>query len=135
MDEKLPFDDERVKIYRDKYTRGIGALKHKVFSLATGDILVEVDHDDIITADCSQKLVEVFSEKEDVGFVYSDNAKLGKFTPYNPNHGWTSKKFQRKDFNLTAMDSLPITPLNMGYIWFMPDHVRAWRATTYHEVG
>ena len=32
--------------------KNIGAIKNAAFSIGTGDILVEVDHDDLITPDC-----------------------------------------------------------------------------------
>jgi hypothetical protein len=39
----------------------------------------------MITPDCLEELAKAF-EDETVGFAYSDNAKLGKFTPYNAQH-------------------------------------------------
>ena len=33
------------------------------------------------------------------------------------------------------MNSFKPTPYRMSYIWFCPDHVRAWRKTVYDEVG
>ena len=62
--------------------------------IATGDILCEVDHDDMITPDCLEEVVKVFKKHKDVGFVYSDNAKLGEFVPYNPIHGWKHSTFE-----------------------------------------
>jgi len=135
IDDELEIYDKRVRIEHDSETKGIGALKHKAFSLWSGDILLELDHDDILTPDCLEKVVEAFESHEEVGFVYSDNAKLWDFTPYQSKHWWMSRKFMWQGQELTAMGSLPITPLNMGYIWFMPDHVRAWRADVYHDIG
>ena len=46
-------NDDRVKIYTNyDGNTNIGYVKNKAFSLGTGDILVEVDHDDILTPDC-----------------------------------------------------------------------------------
>ena len=36
----------------EEINSNIGFLKNKAFNLGTGDILVELDHDDIITPDC-----------------------------------------------------------------------------------
>ena len=45
-------NDERVKIYQCKEKNSnVGFHKNKAFHLGTGDILVEVDHDDMITPD------------------------------------------------------------------------------------
>ena len=54
-------NDKRVKIYKDSYklnirkpapTPKVGDIKNKAFSLGIGDILVEADHDDLLTTDC-----------------------------------------------------------------------------------
>ena len=128
-------DDVRVNIRHTELLTGIGALKHEVFTKANGEILVEVDHDDIITPDCLEKIHAAFMGDEEVGFVYSDNAKLAEsFIPYDTKHWWTYRSFNRGGEKLCAMESLPITPANMWYIWFMPDHVRAWRSDVYHAV-
>ena len=107
--------DARVVIIED--TTGndnIGYLKHRAFFLGIGDILVELDHDDIITPDWFEKVQAAFADPE-IGFVYSDNTKLnetGKFIPYN------------------KADADP-----MAWIDYMPDHLRAWRTNVYHQVG
>jgi SAM-dependent methyltransferase len=36
---------------------------------------------------------------------------------------------------LYSMDSFPATSHSLSYIWFAPDHVRAWRASVYKELG
>lgn len=127
-------NDNRVKPTKyNKETTSVWELKKFTFSLWVGDVLVEVDHDDMITPDCLEELAKAF-EDETVGFAYSDNAKLGKFTPYNPKHWRKHTMFNWKGEDLYSMNSLPITPLNMGYIWFMADHVRAWRRETYHQL-
>lgn len=129
--------DPRIKIYKSKqYTTSVGALKKEACSLCTGDVLVEVDHDDLLTNDCLEEVNKVFEEKQDVGFVYSDNAKLSdSFIPYNKAYGWTYKRFMFGDRELISMDSFKPTPYRMSYIWFQPDHVRAWRKSVYDEVG
>jgi O-antigen biosynthesis protein len=130
--------DSRVKIeayYGDN--NNIGFIKNKSFHLGTGDILVEVDHDDIITPDCLEELNKAFQDKE-VGFAYSDNAKYkmdGQFTPYNPSYGWEFEKFNWSGMDLISMKSFEPSSQSISYIWFAPDHVRAWRKDLYHRIG
>lgn len=110
--------------------------KNKACSIATGEILLEADHDDILTHDCLEEVVKAFEENPNVGFVYSDNAKLWPFQGYNPHHWWELYYYQwKKDIQLPVMRSLPENPNNLSYIRFQPDHVRAWRKTIYDKIG
>ena len=128
--------DSRIKLFKSTTnSTSVGALKKEACSHATGEVIVEVDHDDLITPDCLEKVVKAF-EDEQVGFVYSDDAKLSdKFVPYNPFWGWTWRHFDWKGKKLIAMNSLPLTPGRLGYIWYAPDHVRAWRKSIYDAIG
>ena len=120
-----------------EHNKFIGHIKNRAFKCGTGDILVEVDHDDMITPDCLQELCYAFQD-QDVGFVYSDNAVLhmeDNFIPYNPVFGWTYGKYNWKGKDLIAMNSWEPTSHALGYIWFSPDHVRAWRSSEYHRIG
>lgn len=128
----------QVTIYEcEEKNTNVGFLKNKAFNLGRGDILVEVDHDDIITPDCLQELHDAFQD-ESVGFVYSDNAVLhmkDEFIPYDPIYGWTKREFVWKGKTLTAMNGWEPTSQALSYIWFAPDHVRAWRKSVYQSVG
>ena len=130
--------DNRVKIhtYYGENTN-IGYIKNKAFHLGTGDVLVEVDHDDMITNDCLFELNKAFQDDE-IDFVYSDNAKLkmdGEFIPYNPLYGWTYDKFNWKSNELITMNSFEPSSQSISYIWFAPDHVRSWRTSFYQKIG
>lgn len=131
-------NDDRVKIHVDDSDQTkVGFLKNKAFHLGQGDVLVEVDHDDILTSDCLAELETAFQD-DTIGFVYSDNAIYhmnGEFVPYDQSFGWTYKKFNWKGRELTSMDSFPPSSRSMTYIWFAPDHVRAWRTEVYRGIG
>lgn len=121
----------------DGSVTSIGQLKSNAFLQGTGDVLVEVDHDDILTRDCLSKLAEAFQDPE-IGFVYSNNAKLhheDKFIPYQAEMGWHHKRFQYGENELWAPQSFAPTSHSLSYIWFAPDHVRAWRTSIYRELG
>lgn len=130
--------DERVKIYvATEKNNFIGHIKNRAFKLGTGDVLVEVDHDDMLTPDCLQELFKTFQD-ESVGFAYSDNAVLhmeDKFIPYDQAYGWTYRTYNWKGKELTAMHSWEPTSHSLGYIWYAPDHVRAWRKSVYDQLG
>lgn len=137
-DVLINIDDPRVKIIdRGDWLENIGAIKHEAFQLAQGDVIVEVDHDDILTSNCLEELKKAFDDPE-VGFVYSDNAILhmkDEFTPYNQAFGWTYKMFPWKGKQLFSMNSFPPSSHAMSFIWYAPDHVRAWRTSVYRELG
>lgn len=128
--------DGRIRIVKsNQNTTSVGALKKEACSLATGDVIVEVDHDDMLTPDCLQEVAKAF-ENDEIGFVYSDNAKLSDdFTPYADIHGWSYKMFNWMGKDLYSMNSQPLYPGRFGYIWFAPDHVRAWRKSVYNSIG
>ena len=68
--------DERVRIYRtEEKSTSVGYHKHHAFHKGEGDVLVEVDSDDIITPNCLEELNKAYQDSE-IGFVYSDVAIL-----------------------------------------------------------
>jgi len=129
---------KQIKIhFNNSNNINVGYLKNKAFSLGSGDILVEVDHDDLLIENCLEKLAIEFKNDE-IGFVYSDDAKLhmnGVFKPYGKHYGWSYDMFQYKSRLLYHMHSFEPDAASMAYIWYMPDHVRAWRKTVYDAVG
>lgn len=128
--------DSRIKILQSPFnSESVGLLKRYASLLAHGEIIAEVDHDDLLTSDCLEELAKAFTDPE-IGFVYSDNAKLAEnFQPFDKSFGWTHKTFQWEGRQLISMNSQPITPGRLGYIWFAPDHIRAWRKTIYESIG
>ena len=132
-------NDKRVKIYTNyDGNTNIGYVKNKAFSIGTGDVLVEVDHDDILTPDCLEELAKGFKENPECGFVYSDNATYhmeDKFVPYGSVFGWTYSDFIWNDKKLIAMNTFEPSSHSISYIWYAPDHVRAWKRDVYHQVG
>lgn len=131
-------NNPKVRIIRtENPDTNVGAIKKEAFSLGEGDVLVELDHDDLITPDCLQELYNAYQDPE-VGFAYSDNAVLhmtDKFIPYDQSFGWTHKTFNWKGQELVAMDSFKPTSHSLCYIWYAPDHVRSWRKDVYHAIG
>jgi glycosyltransferase involved in cell wall biosynthesis len=132
-------NDERVRIFTDyEGNTNIGYVKNKAFSLGTGDVLVEVDHDDVLIPNCLEELAKAFTNNPECGFVYSDNATYhmqDAFIPYNQVYGWTYENYDWNGKNLIAMNSFDPSSHAVSYIWYAPDHVRAWKKDVYEKIG
>jgi len=116
----------------------IGYLKKECCSLAKGEVLVELDHDDKLREDCLEKLNEAYSENEDVDFVYSDdyyietrNGKEEYVAPFGEEIGWTKKTDEE---NREYCCAFPPSPY-WSMIWYAPDHVRTWKKSFYDKIG
>lgn len=130
--------DPRVRVFESSENNAkIGFNKNRAFHLATGDVLVEVDHDDMLTSNCLQELEAVFQDPS-VGFAYSDTLTYhvnNEFVPYDAAYGWTHKKAFWNGQEQYVMDSFKPSSHSLAFIWYAPDHVRAWRASVYRELG
>lgn len=135
---KKILDDQRVRVFVESSdNNNVGYLKNKAFNAGTGDVLVELDHDDILTENCLEELYKAYQDPE-VGFVYSDAAvwhMTGEFQPYGAAFGWTHRKIIWKGKELIAMNSFPPTSRSVAFIWYAPDHVRSWRSSLYKQIG
>lgn len=129
--------DERVWCVRHESNK-IGALKRFGCEQARGDILVEVDADDIITPDCLAELQTAF-EDDNVSFAYSNSAQFSDKTweshKYSEYWGWTARPFVYEGHELWEMVSFPATVHALRAIYWSPNHVRAWRTSDYWEIG
>lgn len=136
-------NDNRVKIYQEENgggslfatvpNRNIGNIKNIAFSYGEGDILVEADHDDVLTPDCLEELNKAFQKK--VGFVYSDCATIGQKEPFSSDYGWKFTEYEYKGKKLISMTAFEPTVDRVSSMWFTPCHVRAWRRSVYEELG
>jgi glycosyltransferase involved in cell wall biosynthesis len=130
--------DKRVFIFdTNKSFKNIGEIKYNAFNLATGDILVEVDHDDMIHCDCLAELNKSY-QNDDVGFVYSDSLLYdlqGKMKPWDKSLGWkySMEEYNKKSF-IRHLGFRP-TSRSLAFIWYAPDHVRSWRKSVYDAIG
>lgn len=129
--------DKRIKVIDCPFhSTSIGFLKRLACLQATGDVIAEVDHDDLITKNCLAKLSKAFGEDEGVGFVFSQNAKLGdNFRPYLAEFGWSHYMYNWQGKQIYAMRNQPVTPGRLGHIYWAPDHIRAWRRDVYESIG
>lgn len=130
-------DDSRVLVgYAKPNIQGVGALKQEAVSRASGEILVELDHDDVLLPNALAEIYAAFSRWNDVGFVYSDTIQIQDngnpdLSEYDSAFGWS--------YNITEDGKSAVTfephPHNVAHIWYAPNHVRAFRKNVYDEVG
>jgi glycosyltransferase involved in cell wall biosynthesis len=137
---KIP-NDYRIRIYKNEHIGRIGAVKHDACMLCQGDILVELDHDDELTPDALNHIINGFNKYPEGGFLYSNFADFDEYnnplkfpSPWGFHYG--SYKTKKINNNLTHIAYAPnINSKTIRHIISAPNHVRAWRKTTYHEIG
>jgi glycosyltransferase involved in cell wall biosynthesis len=132
--------DERVRVEIADDVRGVGAAKRRACERARGDILVELDHDDLLTRTCLAELGEAFDDHPEAVFVYSDTVRITEDggredTRFAEAHGWRYEEARVDGRTLLQARSLAPTPHNVAYIWYAPNHVRAFRAGSYEKAG
>jgi glycosyltransferase involved in cell wall biosynthesis len=135
-----PVPDHRVRVDRAHAVQGVGAAKHAACELAGGEILVELDHDDILTPTCLADVHDAFDAHPDVAMVFSDfaqvNADLSRNDDrFNEAMGWEYTEEEVGGVSYLRCHALMPYPHNVGYIWYAPNHVRAFRTSAYRAVG
>jgi len=133
-----PDYDDRVKIFYAKPENNgiVGALKNQAVELCIGEILVELDHDDILLPSALEEVSKAFKENPEASFVYSDFAQMtedGKpdMKMFNPEYGWNY--YQDNEWNVCA--GMEPTPHNVSFIWYAPNHLRAFTKKAYELSG
>ena len=126
-------------LVKDELT-GVGAAKRFACSEARGDLLVELDHDDELRSDALQLVVEAFDKSPDVCFVYSDSAQITEAGArdddrWDAAYGWHYREADVDGRKVLQVDGLEPCPHNVSYIWFAPNHVRAFRRDAYEKSG
>ena len=119
---------------------GVGAAKRYACSLALGELLVELDHDDELRSDALDLIVEAFDAHSESGFVFSNFAQINEDgsrddTRFNQNNGWEYEEAKVDGRSVLACRALQASPHNVSYIWFAPNHVRAFRKSVYDLTG
>ena len=134
------FHDSRIKViwYKGSQGNNIGALKAFACQHCTGDALIELDHDDLLTPDAIKEIRKAFEDPE-VGFVYSNDMIIGmdgnRQPRYLAEHGWRYRKTRFSGRMIDEPIAFEATPASVSRIWYAPDHVRAFRKSVYNQVG
>lgn len=132
-------NDPRVRIrpFQDSPIRGIGALKRFACEQAAGDVLVELDYDDML---CPRTLEQIGREVDKgAGFIYSDTAVFGekdlKAIGYDPSYGWQHYPVRIYGHLLWATKNFDLSARSLAEVHFAPDHVRCWTQAAYKQAG
>jgi O-antigen biosynthesis protein len=133
------FGDPRVKVFPlAGYAPGVGRLKAFACNRCSGDVLVELDHDDLL-ADGAIDAVRAAFAAPRIGFVFSNSAAFTAdflpVKPYDASYGWRYRPVVRAGRELGECIAFPPSPASMSRIWYAPNHVRAWRRSAYEEAG
>jgi glycosyltransferase involved in cell wall biosynthesis len=135
----MTFDDPRVKsniVYRAP--EWVGTLKHVACGMCTGDILLELDHDDLLMPTAIAEVKAAFTDPE-VGFVYSNTVwATGEFTKterFDERYGWRYREVSLNGRVLDEHIAFEPTPEAVSRIWWAPNHLRAFRTSLYKEIG
>jgi O-antigen biosynthesis protein len=73
---QLASGSDRVRIASHAANRGIAAALNSAAALATGDVLLFLDQDDVLAADCLGEFALTFASAPDVDLAYSDSDKI-----------------------------------------------------------
>jgi glycosyltransferase involved in cell wall biosynthesis len=130
--------DTRVRYFvSDSPNSSVGFHKKCAFFQGEGDVLVEADHDDFLLPTCLEELAQAFKDPT-IGFAYSDTLQYhtrGEFKPYNSFYGWEHDYHDWNGLSLARMRSFPPSSRSLAFIWYAPDHIRAWRTDVYSKLG
>ncbi len=135
-----PVEDPRLRVVVQDDIAGVGASKRHACSLAQGEFLVELDHDDELRSDALELIVQAFDDHPDVGFVFSHFAQINEDgsrdeTRFDERNGWVYRDAKVDGRLVLQCDALDASPHNVSYIWFAPNHVRAFRRQVYELTG
>lgn len=141
---KVIAKDPRVKVYPlagDDPTgqhNKIGRLKGYACEKATGDIIVELDADDLLVPTALEEVTSAFADSS-VAMVYSNSAefrdKTWEASTYSEYYGWQNRPFFYQGHELKEMLAWPVSSQMMRQIFWAPNHIRAWRTGAYRALG
>lgn len=144
--------DYRVRLHRlERPSGNIGELKGYLCSVASGDIFLELDHDDVLTPDAIAWIVDAFAKHPDCGVAYTNWAEQYEgrlaFHDYGEDYAYGYGKahwewhpenyatFERVDTRYLVQDSLRINSATIRWIVGVPNHIRAWTRKAYYDAG
>lgn len=130
-------NDPRIKIVGTNDSSNIGFLKRFACAQATGDVYMEVDHDDELFPTAVEECAKAFQDPT-VDFAYSNCCDVR--TNYEPRFfgeqfGWVNRPAEYKGHKLVETVSFEPDPASISKIWYAPNHFRAWRASFYNRIG
>jgi len=134
--------DHRISVHRgDRALGSIGEVKRRACALTTGDLLLELDHDDELLPHALSHLVEAHRTYPDAGFFYSDCADIfesGENAKFPDGWGFGFGSY-RSEFHKGApylvANSPEVNSKTIRHIVSAPNHFRAWTRSAYFAAG
>lgn len=141
--ESIAAKDPRVRLYdfREKSGGNIGEVKWRCCSLAKGFILAELDHDDLLVPWCTEDLYKAAKKHPEAGFFFNDTLEVDEnwnSLTYPDGFALGYGSYRKEEYAGKIMDvsnQQNINPKTIRHIVGVPNHVRAWRRSTYFEIG
>ena len=141
--ETIAANDPRVKVYdfREKSGGIIGEVKWRANAMARGYIIAELDHDDLLAVTCAQDLHNAAQKHPECGFFYGDTAEVNEQWEnqrYGPGFALGYGNYREEEYQgrmLSPANQQNINPKTIRHIVGVPNHIRAWRRSTYFEIG
>ena len=141
--EDIAAHDPRVKVYdfREKSGGNIGEVKWRANCMAKGFILAELDHDDLLVPWCTEDLYKAAKKHPEAGFFFNDTLEVNEnweCQTYPDGFAFAYGKYRDEMYNGKMMKVATqhnINPKTIRHIVGVPNHVRAWRRSTYFEIG
>lgn len=141
--EDIAARDPRVKVYdfREKSGGNIGEVKWRANCMAKGFILAELDHDDLLVPWCTEDLYKAAKKHPEAGFFFNDTLEVNEnweCQTYPDGFAFAYGKYRDEMYNGQMMKVATqhnLNPKTIRHIVGVPNHVRAWRRSTYFEIG
>ena len=141
--EDIASKDPRVRVYdfREKSGGIIGEVKYRACVLSRGYILAELDHDDLLAPWCAEDLHKAAQKHPECGFFFNDTLEVDErwnSLRYDPGFAFNYGNYRQEEYKgqeVWVCNQHNINPKTIRHIVGVPNHVRAWRRTTYFEIG
>jgi O-antigen biosynthesis protein len=135
-----PREDPRIRVVVAPGFGGVGTAKYRACSEARGEVLVELDHDDLLASNALMAIHEAFTERPAVSLVYSHCAQILEDgsrddSTFDTANGWEYREASVDGRDVQYAIAFQPTPHNVSYIWFAPNHVRAFSRDAYEQAG
>jgi glycosyltransferase involved in cell wall biosynthesis len=139
----IEHSDPRIRVYTPSRHCGIiGSMKKQACGLCRGEWLLEIDHDDEFVPDLFQWIVNAHRTHPNATFIYSDCIETFEDTHdahaygsfFGLGYGAYYTTLYKGRFQ-NVCTGCPINRTTMSHIVGVPNHIRCWRTSFYHQIG
>jgi glycosyltransferase involved in cell wall biosynthesis len=115
-----PVADPRVRVERVTHkVKGVGAAKRIACERATGEVLVELDHDDRLSSDCLESIAGAFVDQPSAVLAFSDFTQINadgspNFDKFDVSNGWVYSAEMIDGVEHLRCHALQASPHNVG---------------------